>query len=321
MSKRPSKAQVNTGPLLQHTREHTVWPDLEHCTESQNTLTVVKSQVPTSKEYTIVARNEEGRISELKSNIGEEFWASYNPALDRYYVRSKAPSKPFRTPQHMTGHRAFFDKNTKTIIWMIPRNGSCTILASLMKNAGLEVKVTQPAAIWGCTGSTDYFFDETGNKLSNPEKWLEYKQCIVYQDPFYKCIRHMNYVLACNNFQLNTFFSDNPEKMNDAAAFIDTYLAIAEINTYNTKEFYEQHMMPQMFYHRTIPVQIESIIELDKLDKFIERELKISCTKANLEASIGLLLDDVTDEHRKKIEKIYGGDREIAKRFKDRWWK
>lgn len=320
MSERPNEAQLKTELVLQHTRQGMSWPDKEVCTESQNTLTVTKSQTGT-KEYAIISRDEEGRIHELKSNTEEEFWAVYNPGLDRYYVRSKMPGKPFRTPQHMVGHRAFFDVNSKTIVWMVPRNGSCTILASLMRNAHLEISIEQPAAIWNKPGQSQFFFDATGNKLPDPEKWAEYKHCIVYQDPVFKCIRHMNYILACNRFQLQTFFVENPKKMDDIGVFADTYLAVAEINTYNNKDFYEQHMIPQMFYHQTIPAQIDSIVDLDKLPLFIEREMRMCCVQSNLENSIGLLIDDITDEHRKKIEKIYGNDREIATRFKDRWWK
>lgn len=321
MSKRTKTAQAAAGPVLQHTRQGTRWPDIETCTESQDTLTVKKGQIADSKEYIITSRDEDGRISELQSNTGEEFWAAYNPALDRYYVRSKDPEKPFRTPQHMAGFRAFFDQKTKTLIWMVPRNGSCTVLASLMNAEGLEVKEEQPAMIWNCQGHAKYHFNVIENKLPDPEKWLAYKHCIVYQDPVFKCIRHMNYVLSCHQFLLHTFFTRDAESEENIQAFIDTYLAIAEINTHNTRDFYEQSMIPQMFYYKNIPAQIDSIVDIDKLDIFIERELKIRCKKANLENSLGLLMDDITEEHMKRIEKIYGKDKEIPVRFKDRLWK
>lgn len=319
MSKKQKKA-VSAVPLtLQHTREGTNWPDLELCEETNDTIAVQKSQVASAKEYTITSRDQDGHITELRDNNGEEFWTSYNPALERYYVRSKDPNKPFRTPQHMTGHRAFFESRFKTIVWMIPRNGSCTILASLMNDKHYEINCNQPAAIWNCIGHTNFFFDETKSKLSNT-KWLEYKQCVVYQDPLLKCVRHLNYILSCNKPQLHTFFADCPKKELDIGSVIDTYLAVAEINTHNNVSYYEQHMMPQMFYHRTLPVQIDAIVDLDSLGEFVRQELKVTCCQANIEATIGLLLDDLTEARRARIDRIYGQDYEIAKRFKDRWW-
>ena len=305
---------------LQHTRTDTNWPDTETCNMTGDILTITKSQREEVKEYTVIARDDAGRIKELKGNTGEEFWTAYNPSLDRYYVRSKDPEKPFRTPQHMTGHRAFFEDNSKTIVWMIPRNGSCTVLASLVKARGFEPACEQPAMIWTTVGHRDCFFDVVDNKFSDA-KWLEYKQCIVYQDPLYRFVRHLNYILTCNNPQINTFFAEFPEKIKDVPTVIDTYLAVAEMNAHNTPAFYEQHMIPQMFYHQTVPTQIDTIVALDDLEDFISKEMGIPCVKANLEATLGLTLDDLTEERMARFEKIYGIDREIEKRFKDRWWK
>lgn len=307
---------------LQHTRAKTYWPDLEICEEEGEVLTVRRSQLNEGRRYSVISRDEEGHISELRIDTGEEeFWAVYNPGLGRYYVRSKEVGKAFKTPQHMTGHRAFFHTPSSTIIWMIPRNGSCTVLASLLNDAGYKVNTGQPALVWGCTGQQNCFFDEPDGKLTSPERWVNYRHCVVYQDPTFKALRHMNYILSVNKPQLHTFFSEFPNKMDDMGVFIDTYLAIAELNKRNTLAQYEQHMIPQMFYHQTLPVTPQVIIDLDDLSDFIRTEMNITPVHANMEASIGLSIASVTPERLKRLEKVYAQDYLIETRFKDRLWK
>lgn len=307
---------------FQHTRAKTYWPDIEEIEEEKDDLLLVKrSQLNEGRRYAVTARDEEGHISEMKIDTGEEeYWAVYNPGLDRYYIRSKVIDKPFKTPQHMTGHRAFYNKDARTIIWMVPRNGSCTILATLMATLGYKTNVGQPALIWSCAGQQDCFFDEQEGKLSSPEKWINYRHCIVYQDPLLKTLRHMNYILSVNRPQLSTFFSEDISKMHNMDTFIDTYLAIAEINKRNNASYYEQHMIPQMFYHQTLPVTPDTIIHLDDLEHFLHYEMGLHTVKANLETSIGLSIGSITEKRKEKIKKIYEQDYLIETRFKDRMW-
>lgn len=313
---------------LQFTRQGTQWPDKEVCALDGDTLVVLQSQNEHANEYKILARTNEGRIKEIQEvpekesdSPPEEFYLSYNPGLDRYYVRSKDPNKPFITPQHMSGHRALFHNQSKTVIWYLPRNGSSTVLASLIYNTGnIHVNRHQPAMAWQNEKRDKHYFDAPNGKLPNPEKWLDYKHCIVYQDPVYRCIRHMNYVLSVARSQLNTFFSDSALKMDNAPIFVDTYLALAEINKYNNISYYEPNLMPQMFYHKTLPVTPDVIVELSQLSDFIYDTMHITVVASNLETSIGLTLRDISSANRQRIEDIYGEDRFIESRFKDRWW-
>lgn len=322
--KKRKKRIVTKKLTLQHTREGTYWPDIEQCTETGDIITVKDTQVASSTEYKVTERKENGCVkSMIATNTGETFNLAYNPSLQRYYVRSTDPNKPFCTPQHMCGHRAFFHEESKTVIWMVPRNGSCTILASLLyAEGGEEIKMErkQPALIWGYTGQREHFVDILSDAMPNPDKWSAYRHCIVYQDPMYKCIRHMNYIMSCNKPQLQTFFSECPEKIKDMKTFADTYLAIAEINKYNNKHYYEQHMIPQMFYHKTLPVTPDVIIDLEDLSPFIRKEMRIQPITANIETSIGISLMSITKEQKARIMEIYGDDYKIEQRFKDRWW-
>lgn len=308
---------------FQHTRAKTYWPDIEEIEEEkEDILYVKKSQLNEGRRYSVTGRDDEGNISELRIDTGEEeYWAVYNPGLQRYYIRSKSIDQPFKTPQHMVGHRAFFHKDSRTIIWMVPRNGSCTILSTFMSALGYKVNKGQPALIWGCTGQQDCFFDVQDGNIPYPEKWLNYRHCIVYQDPLLKTLRHMNYILSVNKPQLSTFFSEDMKKMDDMDTFIDTYLAIAEINKRNNVSYYEQHMIPQMFYHQTLPITPDTIIYLDDLEEFLHKEMGLAPVLANLETSIGLSIGSITEERKKKIDKIYEQDYLIETRFKDRLWK
>lgn len=306
---------------LQHTRQGTYWPDIEICTLEGDILRVEKSQIKTGSEYFIIAQDDEGYPTELKDdNTDEEFWLAYNPSLDRYYVRSKVKDKAFLTPQHTTGHKALFHHPSRTVIWVIPRNGSCTLLASLMKDRGESPNTLQPGRTWRSREAHTCYFEEDKNVLSQPEKWIDYHHCIVYQDPELRCLRNMNYILSVNRPQLATFFSEFQEKMQNVSTFMDTYLAIAEINLYNEPEYYEASLKPQLWFHKTLPVTPELIIKLDDLEEFLKKELKIKPEPANIENSIYLSLSAYTEERKKKVEKLYGEDRIIETRFRDRLW-
>lgn len=319
---------MNPHVTLQFTRQGTQWPDKETCSIDGDTLVVLHSQNEHANEYKILSRTNEGRIKEIREipakesdTPPEEFYLAYNQGLDRYYVRSKNPDKPFITPHHTVGHRAFFHEPSKTVIWYLPRNGSSTVLTSLIYDTGeIHVNRHQPAMVWYNEQCSKHYFDVPDGKLPNPEKWLDYKHCLIYQDPAHRCVRHMNYVLSCNRQLLSTFFSEDMAHMENTALFVDTYLALAEINKYNTVSWYEPNLMPQMFYHKTLPVTPDIIIELSQLQTFIYNVMGITPVAANLETSIGITLRDISVANWKRIENIYGEDRLIETRFKDRWW-
>lgn len=305
---------------LQHTRPENGWPDIEKGEVNEDVVYITSSQKDELGEYEVITRDEQtGRIKELRQGE-EEFWLSYNPSLERYYVRSKRPELPFRTNLSTSGFRALYFDPLKVMIWLIPRNGTSTLLATILNVLGKRV-TPEGGHIWACEGQNECCLNVKEGGLPEPEKWAGYRHCTVYQDPVLKCIRHINHIMTHSRAELYNFFTDNPPLFHNPAAVMDTYLAVAEVNAKNTKESYEQYMMPQMWYHKNFPVTPDTILSLDDLEDFITHEFRMRPVLANIEDSIAFPISAVTPEREEWAERIYGEDRLIPTRFRDRWWK
>lgn len=223
--------------------------------------------------WTITARNAAGVGTEFINDYGKGVLA-YNPYIELYIGKYTDPVRPLvYLPNEEIQYKAVIHDASKTIIWLIPRNASASIVASLNYGITTENEMWEKHTI-----SLD---DYTQKK----EEYADYKHVVVVQNPLSRFSGWVEYLLskqALDSHLLNSI----PETKQDSITPVDTAVwqvaALARLVNANPTFDVAPQLLSQSHFISKLPA-VDVIVPLPYLDYYLHNELGVLPVHKNMD--------------------------------------
>lgn len=152
-----------------------------------NTLYIDNTITDEGTTWNITARNSGGMGTEFLNDYGKGVLA-HNPKLDLYIGKYTDPVRPLAyLPSEPIIYRATIHDASKTIFWLLPRNASTSVLASLYYT---DASHGEENVLWENHTIT---LEEYETKK---EDYAGYKHVAVVQDPISRFVGWMEFLMA-----------------------------------------------------------------------------------------------------------------------------
>lgn len=276
-----------------------------------STLYLDNTLAEENSSWTVTKRTDAGVGTNFITDYGQGILA-YNTILDMYLGMYTMPATKLEyIPTKEVTAKAVVHEKSNTLIWLIPRNASGTLLATLKYDA------------YSKKPNLQYLWDEHTITLEQyREKNFDYESMthvVVLQSPENRFSRFVNSLICTDKMKeylKNSAPRNKVESLEEIQAMTFHMLALAELNALSGSTACDENLWPQYRYLELIP-RVDVVVPLTLLDYYLQEEMQVIPVHEAMEKEVRYWLGKVNHESiYTRLEAIYGKDTKLFRKHR-----